>query len=77
MNALTMRRAWQSMRKATSPGRLVTDGMVACPRAGADVDVDRCYGCAALRGLDVDGSGREWVHCRPARPAVLAQPSGR
>jgi hypothetical protein len=74
----TFQKAWHSWQSATTPGLLVTDGRVNCPRAqlGGE-DVDRCYSCPALRTVDVQDDGSQTIHCRPALATSINMPAAR
>lgn len=48
---------------------LVDEGLVGCPVAGTDVDLERCLGCPALDYVE-DANAREVVVCRPISSAA-------
>ncbi len=49
------------MRDGTQ--RLIDEGRVACPRDGADVDIEQCYTCPWLRGLRHVKNGDDTLYC--------------
>jgi hypothetical protein len=74
----TLQKAWRSWQSATTPGLVVNEGRVNCPRSElGDVDVDRCYSCLALRTIDMEDDGTEVIRCRPLPPASVLLHTGR
>jgi hypothetical protein len=51
--------------------RLIDGGRVACPRERADVDIERCYTCPFLLGLQHAKSGDDRLSCGFRPPSTL------
>ncbi len=43
--------------------RLVDGGRVTCLRASDDVDIEHCYACSWVRGLQHRKNGEDTVYC--------------
>lgn len=73
MSATVLTSLASALRHRSRPGYLAVDGLVACPNAGHDIDVDACYECPMLQHLNIDPrTGVTEVHCRGRGSGISA-----